>query len=144
MSHVPIDQCTAEERAAEERAASPLTSKPSSSPPNTSLHPETARYHYLDNLRAMAMTLGILFHASIAYLPISYETWTVANTTNSIGLEAVAYFTHLFRMPLFMFVAGFFGHYLLMKRGTKNFIKNRSVRVLAPFVVFLPLLLAAI
>ena len=144
MSHAPIDQCTAEERAAEECTASLPTSKPPSSPPDTSLHPETARYHYLDNLRAMAMTLGILFHASIAYLPIGYETWTVANTTNSLGLEAVAYFTHLFRMPLFMFVAGFFGHYLLMKRGTKGFIKNRSVRVLAPFVVFLPLLLAAI
>src|SRR5690606_14891326 len=113
MSHAPIDQSTAEQRTAdqstaEESAASSPTSKPSSSPPNTSLHPETARYHYLDNLRAMAMTLVILFHASIAYLPISYETWTVANTTNSLGLEAVAYFTHLFRMPLFMFVAGFF------------------------------------
>lgn len=118
------------------------TSVPISSPP--SIHPESARFHYLDNLRAMAMLLGILFHASIAYMPINYETWVVSNTTHSRSLEAIAYFTHLFRMPLFMVVAGFFGHYLLMKRGVKGFIKNRSLRVLTPLVIFLPLLLAAL
>jgi glucan biosynthesis protein C len=112
--------------------------------PAQSIHPETARYHYLDNLRALAMTLGVLFHAAIAYMPVAHETWAVANAKNSLGLEAVAYFAHLFRMPLFMFVAGFFGHFLLMRRGTKGFIKNRSVRVLAPLVIFLPLMLSAI
>jgi glucan biosynthesis protein C len=130
--------------AQEEVPVSSTTPIPAPMPSNPFIHPENARFHYLDNLRALAMLLGILFHASIAYMPINYENWVVSNTTHSLSLEAIAYFTHLFRMPLFMFVAGFFGHYLLMKRGTKGFIKNRSLRVLTPFFIFLPLVLAAL
>lgn len=128
----------------EEVPASSIAPTPAQISSNPFIHPESARFHYLDNLRAMAMLLGILFHASLAYMPINYETWVVSNTTHSQSLEAIAYFSHLFRMPLFMFVAGFFGHYLLMKRGAKGFIKNRSLRVLTPFVIFLPILLAAL
>lgn len=123
---------------------SSITSTPVQPSSNPFIHPENARFYYLDNLRAMAMLLGILFHASLAYMPINYETWVVSNTTHSQSLEAIAYFTHLFRMPLFMLVAGFFGHYLLMKHGVKGFIKNRSLRVLTPFVILLPILLPAL
>lgn len=128
----------------EEVPVSSITSTPAHTRSNQFIHSDNARFHYLDNLRAMAMLLGILFHASLAYMPINYETWVVSNTTHSSSLEAIAYFTHLFRMPLFMFVAGFFAHYLLMNRGVKGFIKNRSLRVLTPFVIFLPILLAAL
>lgn len=130
-------------RTQEEVTGSSIVSTPTQTSSNIFLHPESARFHYLDNLRAMAMLVGILFHASIAYMPINHETWVVSNTTHSTSLEAIAYFTHLFRIPLFMFIAGFFGHYLLMKHGVNGFIKNRSQRVLAPFVIFLPILLAA-
>lgn len=128
----------------EEVPASSIAPTPAQISSNPSIHPENVRFHYLDNLRAMAMLLGILFHASLAYMPINHEVWVVSNTTHSQSMEAIAYFTHLFRMPLFMFVAGFFGHYLLMKHGVKGFIKNRSLRVLTPFVIFLPILLAAL
>lgn len=102
------------------------------------------RFHYMDNLRALAMMLGVFFHAAFAYMPMSADVWVMADANKSIGLEAFALFSHLFRMPLFMLVAGFFAYYLLTRRGIKGFIKNRSVRVLAPFLVFLPLVLAGI
>lgn len=102
------------------------------------------RFHYMDNLRALAMMLGVFFHAAFAYMPMSADVWVMADANKSIGLEAFALFSHLFRMPLFMLVAGFFAYYLLTRRGIKGFIKNRSVRVLAPFVIFLPLVLAGI
>lgn len=123
------------------RVEYPATS--SSSDPHA-IHPSDFRYHYLDNLRALAMMLGVFFHASFAYLPMSAEIWAVADVNKSLGLEAAALFSHLFRMPLFMVVAGFFAHYLFTRRGMKGFIKNRSVRVLAPALIFLPLVLASI
>ena len=109
-----------------------------------SIHPDKVRFHYMDNLRALAMMLGVFFHASFAYMPMSAEIWAVADANKSISLEALALFSHLFRMPLFMVVAGFFAYYLLTRRGVKGFIKNRSLRVLAPFVIFLPLVLAGV
>lgn len=107
------------------------------------LHPDTIRYHYLDNLRALALMLGIFFHAALAYTPFLQEVWLVANSTHSRTMEYFAFFSHLFRMPLFMLIAGFFACYLLKKRGFKGFIKNRSVRILAPLFIFLPLTIAA-
>lgn len=97
------------------------------------------RFHYMDNLRALAMLTGIFFHAAIAYSPMMNEVWLSSYPEKSVALDAVAWFTHLFRMPLFFLVAGFFACYMVEKRGLAGFLKNRAIRVLLPFVVFLPL-----
>lgn len=107
------------------------------------IHPQIIRYHYLDNLRALALMVGVFFHAALAYSLYMNECWVTAAPEKSTTLEAVAFFTHLFRMPLFMLIAGFFGHYLYQKRSMKGFIKNRSVRILAPFVIFFPVMFAS-
>jgi peptidoglycan/LPS O-acetylase OafA/YrhL len=50
---------------------------------------------------------------------------------------------HAFRMPVFFFIAGFFGRSLRERRGTLGFARNRLARVLVPLVlgwlVFYPL-----
>ena len=102
------------------------------------------RYHYMDNLRALAMMLGVFFHASICYCPIINEAWITYSAESSFVLSFIAWFSHLFRMPLFFLIAGFFAYYLINKRGIKGFIKNRSTRILLPFVIFLPIILASI
>lgn len=101
----------------------------------------TVRYHYMDNLRALAMLLGIFFHAAIAYGPMFNEVWMVASPDKSVAMEAVAWFSHLFRMPLFFLIAGFFTCYLVEKRGVGGFLRNRALRILLPFVIFLPLVI---
>ena len=35
----------------------------------------TGRYHYMDNVRALAMFVGVLFHASLAYSPLLQNLW---------------------------------------------------------------------
>ena len=112
-------------------------------------HEETARinntrYHYMDNLRALAMLLGIFFHASLAYSPLVSELWLAAETQNSIVVDFVAWFSHLFRMPLFFLIAGFFTLMLLEKRGAAGLLKNRGLRIGLPFVIFLPLSLVSV
>lgn len=103
----------------------------------------SGRIHYMDNLRAWAMLTGIIFHASLAYSPLLHNIWLTADSRYSVGIDAVAWLTHLFRMPVFFLIAGFFAYHLMEKRGVRHFLKNRLLRIAVPFVVFLPLCVAA-
>ncbi|MCF2947855.1 acyltransferase family protein [Paraglaciecola aquimarina] len=98
------------------------------------------RVHYMDNLRAFAMLLGIFFHAALAYSPMLHQVIPVADPQNSIWVDVLAFFSHTFRMPLFFIIAGFFAAMLINKKGLTHMFKNRMLRVGLPFVVFLPLL----
>ncbi len=104
----------------------------------------TSRIHYMDNIRAFAMLLGVFFHASLAYSPLMSQVWMGASTDNADYIDFVAFYTHGWRMPLFFLVAGFFGALLYEKRGAGAVIKNRSLRILLPLIIFLPLLTIAI
>lgn len=101
------------------------------------------RYHYMDNLRAWAMLAGVFFHAALAYSPLFANLWLTADAENARVYDAVAWFSHLFRMPLFFLIAGFFTAYLLGKRGSWGLIRNRLLRVALPLLLFLPLVLWA-
>ncbi len=98
------------------------------------------RYHYMDNLRAIAMLAGVFFHAALAYSPAMSQVWLTSDPQTSPAIDVVSWFMHLFRMPLFFLIAGFFACYLVEKRGAAGFMKNRAVRILVPFVLFLPLI----
>ncbi len=101
------------------------------------------RVHYMDNLRAFAMLLGIFFHAALAYSPLLNQVWLTADPQTSPLVDMLAYFSHAFRMPLFFIIAGFFGALLVNKRGLGKTVKNRLLRISLPFVIFLPLVLAS-
>ncbi|MEN1726931.1 MAG: acyltransferase family protein [Pseudomonadota bacterium] len=103
----------------------------------------TTRYHYMDNLRALAMLGGVVFHAALSYSPLLGNLWPTASSDNSTLIDIAAWFSHLFRMPLFFLIAGFFACYLLHKRDMASLFKNRALRILLPFVIFLPLLWTA-
>ena len=102
------------------------------------------RYHYLDNLRALAMIAGVFFHAALAYSPMLHNFWLSADSQQSFVVDVVGFFMHIFRMPLFFLIAGFFAAYLVSTRGMGGFMKNRAKRVLLPFIIFLPLCLWAV
>jgi glucans biosynthesis protein C len=97
------------------------------------------RLHYMDNLRALAMLGGVLFHAALAYSVLLHGFWPTANTDSSVWVDVTAWFTHLFRMPLFFVVAGFFAALLVSKRGVGGMLRNRFARVLLPFILFWPI-----
>lgn len=100
---------------------------------------KTIRYHYMDNLRAIAMLAGVFFHAALAYSPLMENLWLAADSNTSVVVDVIAWFSHLFRMPLFFLIAGFFTCYMVQKRGITGLLKNRALRILLPFVIFLPL-----
>ena len=102
------------------------------------------RLHYMDNLRAIVMLVGVFFHAALAYGSFFNEVWMSADTVNSQVLDAFAHFTHIFRMPLFFLISGFFAALLVSRRGVGGLLKNRAKRVLLPLVIFLPIVMAGV
>lgn len=101
------------------------------------------RIHYMDNLRALAMLAGVVFHAALAYSPLMHPVWPLADAGRSIVVDIAAWFLHLFRMPLFFVVAGFFAALLVARRGMGGLFRNRCARVLLPLLLFLPPILVS-
>jgi len=104
---------------------------------------DTIRFHYMDNLRALAMLWGVLFHVALAYSPLMHPFYPAADRSQSAGVDLCIWFLHLFRMPLFFLVAGFFAAMLLRKRGMGGLFRNRLRRIALPLVIFCPLAIAA-
>jgi hypothetical protein len=94
--------------------------------------PTVARRTDLDALRAGAMGLGIVLHATLSFFP---SLWIVEDRRQNLGFGIVFSLLHGFRMPLFFVMSGYFSSMLLHTRGRAALVKHRFKRV------FLPLLL---
>jgi len=91
------------------------------------------RYHALDALRAAMMFLGIYLHAVAAYTPDAGWPWKPAELTRTL-LWSISVI-HVFRMPIFYAMAGFFTALLLARYGFRRAAWNRFMRIVVPFVV---------
>ncbi|WP_158266624.1 acyltransferase family protein [Allosphingosinicella deserti] len=100
------------------------------------------RLHALDGVRAGALLLGVLFHASLSFLP-GGQIWVVRDAPSD-ALGMFSFVAHIFRMAAFFLIAGYFGRMLLARRGPGGFVRNRLVRVALPLLVFWPIVLAGI
>jgi glucans biosynthesis protein C len=84
------------------------------------------RLHHLDALRALTMVLILPAHA-LALIGLR-------GGRNDV--EAALYWLiHVFRLPLFFLIAGFFAALLVEARGTGAAVRNRLVRIGIPLVV---------
>jgi glucan biosynthesis protein C len=83
------------------------------------------RLHHLDALRALTMVLILPFHALV-----------LVGLNNGLDdIEASILWTiHVFRLPLFFLVAGFFAALLLRARGLRELLRNRAIRIGIPLV----------
>jgi glucan biosynthesis protein C len=91
---------------------------------NSAVAPD--RLHYVDNLRAFVMSIGVIVHAGV----IHHST--------SVWLIHIA--SGVFRMKLFILIAGFFAALLVERRGLSNVIRERIVRFGFPAVTAVILL----
>jgi surface polysaccharide O-acyltransferase-like enzyme len=87
------------------------------------------RYHDLDALRGFAMLLGIAYHTGLAYTVI------LGAERGEWVIEWLLTYSHAFRMPLFFFIAGFFGAMLLGRDGAGGFLRGRARRLGIPLAV---------
>ena len=104
---------------------------PTNAQPTTTASPRLA---YLDATRAFALLLGVVFHASLSFVPV-FIGWAVQDISTSWYSAAFATISHSFRMELFFLLAGFFGHMTLHRKGLKELLTARSIRIVIPFIV---------
>ena len=94
------------------------------------------RLHALDAVRAFALLLGIVFHAGFSFIPgMIPGIWAIVDTSPSTAISAVLFTSHIFRMSLFFFIAGFFARMMFHRKGPRGFWSDRARRILAPLVV---------
>ncbi len=96
------------------------------------------RLHHLDALRASTMLLLVPVHASSLLSANGHEgAWAVA----------IYWFVHVFRLPLFFAMSGFFLALLLSKRGLRQTARNRTLRIALPLaaglLILVPLMMVA-
>ena len=102
-----------------------------------SVYPD--RFHGLDALRGITMFLGIVIHAGLPYIPNVQEFWPTDETSSHI-ISAIFQFIHIWRMPLFFMLSGFFAHLIISKKSWRNWWGNRLLRIGLPVIVFSPLM----
>ena len=104
------------------------------------------RHHDFDALRAFAMLLGIVLHASVFLLPIANwpdnvepwpasESWAQTTAPEENPYSYVFSFIHGFRMPVFFLISGFFTAMLLRSRGLDGLARHRLKRIGLPLLV---------
>ena len=95
---------------------------------------QSDRLHGLDALRAGALLLGVVLHASLSFFP--QQIWIVADASRSLGAAWLFFAIHLFRMTAFFLIAGLFAHMMLSRKGWLGFARDRAVRIAGPFLAF--------
>ncbi|ANY06946.1 acyltransferase family protein [Pseudonocardia sp. HH130630-07] len=100
------------------------------------------RVHGLDALRGGALLLGIVLHSLMPFLPGGF--WVPDDVHDSTVASVAVTVIHLFRMVLFVMLAGYFGRMVLRRRGTRAYLRDRGLRILLPLVVLGPLVLASL
>jgi glucans biosynthesis protein C len=94
-------------------------------------HAERARRHDLDALRAVFLLFGIPYHASLTARP---GPWIANFHDRSNDFIQLADYLHLFRMPGFYMIAGYFAAMLLQKRPVASYLPSRLHRLVPPFL----------
>src|SRR5690625_1117389 len=94
------------------------------------------RLHGLDSLRAGALGLGIVLHSLLPFTP--GIPWLFADSESTLLALVGIYWIQLFRMVVFMALAGYFARMVLHRRGTASFLKDRGLRLGLPVIVFWP------
>ena len=104
-------------------------------PVNKMNTPSNNRLNHLDAVRAIALLLGVVFHASLSFVPI-FIGWAVMdiNTSNAAALFALV--SHSFRLEVFFLIAGFFAHMSFHRQSKASFLSGRFLRIAVPLVLF--------
>jgi peptidoglycan/LPS O-acetylase OafA/YrhL len=97
----------------------------------------------LDSLRAVAMLLGIVLHAALSFMTIPIP-WIARDASRSMEFDLLVGLIHGFRMQLFIFLAGFFGHLLWQRFGAKEFLRQRWKRIGVPFLLAMVTVMPAV
>jgi len=98
----------------------------------SSITAKPARLYYIDWLRVLAMVGIFLFH-NARFFDV-FSDWHVKNASTSLGASVLVGFMDGWIMPLFFLIAGAGTYYSLKSRRARQFIQERSLRLLIPLI----------
>lgn len=88
------------------------------------------------------MWLGIVLHTGMIYM-IPADPLSGSPDTTLVATILTSWI-HIFRMPLFFMMAGFFVVLLVDRRGIMRTLQNRLLRIGVPFAIFWPVLMVLV
>lgn len=93
-------------------------------------------WHGMAALRAFAMLLGVVLHSAVPFLgkPLSGLHWVYFQAPSSL-CDICFWWIHVWRIPLFFFLAGFFGQMTLQRHGVEGFAERRIRRLAIPYLI---------
>jgi len=94
--------------------------------------PVSARLHYLDWLRVLAILMVFLFHA---VHPFDFGDWQVKNAEQSEIITILLLLLSIWGMPFFFMVAGAASWLALQRRTASQYLRERFNRLLIPLIV---------
>ncbi len=95
---------------------------------------ESNRIYFLDNLRAFVILLVVVLHGSMTYMAYAPSWWYVLDPENSLFFTMLVLLIDVPIMLVMFFLAGYFALPSLTKRGPKVFLKDKFIRVGAPWI----------
>jgi hypothetical protein len=97
--------------------------------------PSSPRNVALDNLRVVAMLLGLVTHGVLPYTATGVAQFPIRDCSRHPAADAAYFAVHDFRMQLFFLLAGFAGTALATRRGVAGLVRNRLARVALPLAL---------
>ncbi len=101
----------------------------------------TLRLHYFDYLRAFAVFIGLCFHSALPFTSAEFYYWYVKSNHTSIIVDNILMLAHIYYMPLFFLIAGYFSSQVFQKYSWQGLIRNRASRIGIPFLILMLILI---
>ncbi len=117
-------------------ATEPTADNPDTEASTSAIEPTATsiRHHALDQVRAVAMLLGVVYH-SILFRMFVGAGGPPGPMAVADGSRWLSDWLHNFRMPLFFLISGFFGRMMLQKYGMRDYLRKRWRRIAVPLFV---------
>lgn len=103
--------------------------------------PSSPRLHYFDYLRSFAVLLGLGLHSAMVYTTSDLYSWYIKIKNGFIWIDNLILIIHIYYMPLFFFIAGFFANNIYKKYHLSGLIQNRFHRIVIIFLIVMLILL---
>ena len=89
----------------------------------------------LDALRGVLMLLGVLLHAACCFQGEANTVWPYRDVATSGLAIYVLIVVHIFRMPMFFVIAGYFAARTAAHRGASGLLRSRWSRIGIPLIL---------
>lgn len=93
-----------------------------------------ARIFFLDNLRAFVILLVVVLHGAMVYMVDAPPWWYVIDDQNSLFFTILVILIDVPIMLIMFYISGYFALPSLVKRGPEAFLKDKFIRIGAPWI----------